>query len=78
MRNTETTPLVIVLINAHQHNTPSYVRLLKQMQMDLVSASTEKLQPLPESSSQLHTFSEKEEKEWLEDVTEKAGRGEHR
>ena len=43
--------------------------------MDLVSASTEKLQPLPESSSQLRSFSEREEKEWLEDVSEKAGRG---
>ena len=45
-------------------------------EMDLVSASTEKLEPLPESSSQQLSSSEKEEeKKWLEDITEKAGRG---
>lgn len=44
--------------------------------MDLVSASTEKLEPLPESSSQQLSAAEKEEeKKWLEDITEKAGRG---
>ena len=44
--------------------------------MDLVSASTEKLESLPESSSQQLSAAEKEEeKKWLEDITEKAGRG---
>ena len=44
--------------------------------MDLVSASTEKLEPLPESSSQQLSSSEKEEeKKWLEDITERAERG---
>ena len=44
--------------------------------MDLVSASTEKLEPLPESSSQQLSATEKdEEKKWLEDLTEKAERG---
>ena len=44
--------------------------------MDLVSASTEKLEPLPESSSQQLSATEKdEEKKWLEDITEKAERG---
>ena len=45
-------------------------------EMDLVSASTEKLEPLPELSSQPLSSPEKEEeKKWLEDITEKAGRG---
>lgn len=44
--------------------------------MDLVSASTEKLEPLPEASTQQPCSSEKEEEKWMEDVTEKAERGE--
>ena len=44
--------------------------------MDLVSASTEKLEPLPETYFQQLSSSEKEEeKKWLEDITEKAERG---
>ena len=44
--------------------------------MDLVSASTEKLEPLPEASTQHPSSSDKEEERWMEDVTEKAERGE--
>jgi hypothetical protein len=44
--------------------------------MDLVSASMEKLEPLPESYSQQLSATEKdEENKWLEDITEKAKRG---
>lgn len=44
--------------------------------MDLVSASTEKLEYLPEASMQQPYSSDKEEEKWTEDVTEKAERGE--
>lgn len=43
---------------------------------DLVSASSEKLEPLPTLSRERLNFNEKAEKEWLEEMTEKADRGE--
>lgn len=43
---------------------------------DLVSASSEKLEPLPTQSREKLNVSEKAEKEWLEEMTEKADRGE--
>ena len=44
--------------------------------MDLVSASTEKLEPFPGASTKHPSSSDKEEEKWMEDVTEKAERGE--
>ena len=43
---------------------------------DLVSASSEKLEPLPTHSREKLNFNEKAENEWLEEMTEKADRGE--
>lgn len=41
---------------------------------DVVTASTEKLEPLP-SSEEAEKLSQQAEQEWLEEMTEKAERG---